>query len=233
MSNLAIIPARGGSKRIPRKNIKTFIDKPIIAYSIQAAIESGLFKEVMVSTDDAEIAAVAKSYGAEVPYFRSVKNADDFATLIEVVLEVVEWYEANRFVPETICCILPTAPFITPSKLKDGFEELSKHNFTSVFPVVKFAYPIQRALEIDPVSNAVTMALPENMTVRSQDLKEYYHDSGQFYWAITEVIKSERTFFTTQAGMIEMSQIAVQDIDNEDDWIVAEQKYKALKNLTV
>ena len=232
MSNLAIIPARGGSKRIPRKNIKTFIDKPIIAYSIRAAIESNLFDEVMVSTDDAEIASVAKSYGAEVPYFRSQKNADDFATLMDVVLEVVAWYEANGFVPDAVCCILPTAPFITPEKLKDGFEKLSGHNFTSVFPVVKFSYPIQRALEVDPESDTVTMALPENLTARSQDLKDYYHDSGQFYWAVTEVIREEKTFFTNQAGMIEMSQIAVQDIDSEEDWIVAEQKYQALKKLT-
>ncbi|KAA2245344.1 pseudaminic acid cytidylyltransferase [Chitinophaga agrisoli] len=228
MKNLAIIPARGGSKRIPRKNIKPFLDKPIISYSIQAALDTGLFDEVMVSTDDPEIAAVAQACGAQVPFFRSGQNSNDFATLTDVILEVVAAYEAKQQGPENICCILATAPFITASRLKEAYDKMLNEQLTSVFPVVKFSYPIQRALKVDPVTGLVSMLYPEHLTTRSQDLEEYYHDSGQFYWAKPDALRSEQTLFTARAGMLALSQTEVQDIDSEDDWLMAEQKFRLM-----
>ena len=225
MKNLAIIPARGGSKRIPGKNIKQFLGKPIIPYSIQPSVYSGIFDEVMVSTDDEEIAAVARAAGAQVPFFRSGENANDFATLADVVLEVIAWYEKNRSKPEHICCILATAPFVTGARLTEAYNKLVNERLFAVFPAARFSYPIQRALRVDPVSQTVSMLHPENLTVRSQDLEAYYHDSGQFYWARVDVLEKERALFTSNAGILELPQLAVQDIDNEDDWIIAEQKY--------
>jgi len=229
MKNLAIIPARGGSKRIPRKNIKPFLGKPIIAYSIQAALECGLFDEVMVSTDDAEIADVARKSGAQVPFFRSKENANDFATLADVVLEVVTWYEKNRSKPENICCILATAPFVTAARLEGAYQKLVNDQLFAVFPVAKFSYPIQRALQVNPVNHTVSMLHPENLTARSQDLEDFYHDSGQFYWAKVDVLEKGKSFLTSNTGIVELPQREVQDIDSEDDWIIAEQKYLLMK----
>ena len=231
MKNLAIIPARGGSKRIPRKNIKPFLNKPIIGYSIEAAIQSALFDEVMVSTDDNEIADIARQLNAKVPYLRSARNADDHATLMDVILEVLDWYEGNGIIVENVCCILPTAPFVTAAKLINGYEMLMCGNFSAIFPVVKFSYPIQRALKVDPESHSVTMANPKNLLVRSQDLDDRYHDSGQFYWGKVPALKEEKTLFTAQAGVMELTQLEVEDIDNEIDWILAEEKFKAIKKL--
>jgi len=225
MKNLAIIPARGGSKRIPRKNIKQFLGKPIIAYSVQAALDSGLFDEVMVSTDDEEIASIAREAGAQVPFFRSQENANDYATLADVVLEVVAWYEKNRTRPENICCVLATAPFVTATRLKEAYNKLVKEQRYAVFPVAKFSYPIQRALQVNPFSGTVSMLHPENLTARSQDLEDYFHDSGQFYWANVNVLKTGKSFLTANTGIVELPQSEVQDIDSEDDWIIAEQKY--------
>jgi N-acylneuraminate cytidylyltransferase len=225
MKNLAIIPARGGSKRIPRKNLKSFLGKPIIEYSIEAALSSGLFDEVMVSTEDVDIGRASIALGAKVPFFRSDKNASDFATLADVVLEVIAWYEKNRTKPENICCILATAPFVTPAKLQTAYDKLINEQFTVVFPAAKFSYPIQRALHVDPESQTISMVYPENLTARSQDLEDYYHDSGQFYWAKVDTLKREKSFITSDTGILELPQIEVQDIDNEDDWIIAEQKY--------
>lgn len=231
MKNLAIIPARGGSKRIPRKNIKPFLDKPIIGYSIEAANQFALFDEVMVSTDDCEIAEISRQFNAKVPYLRSEKNADDHATLMDVILEVLGWYEQNGVTVENVCCILPTAPFVNAAKLKSGYDMLMEGNFSAIFPVVKFSYPIQRALKVDPERHTVIMANPNNLLTRSQDLDDRYHDCGQFYWGKVSALKEEKTLFTAQAGVLEFSQIEVQDIDNEIDWILAEEKYKAIQKL--
>jgi len=225
MKNLAIIPARGGSKRIPRKNIKQFLGKPIIAYSIRAAFDSELFDEVMVSTDDVEIADVARECGAKVPFFRSSENANDFATLADVVLEVVAWYEKHRSKPENICCILATAPFVTAAHLEDAYRKLVNGQLSVIFPVAKFSYPIQRALQVNPINQTVSMLHPENLTIRSQDLEDFYHDSGQFYWAKVDILEREKSFIIPNAGIVELTQKEVQDIDSEDDWIIAEQKY--------
>jgi N-acylneuraminate cytidylyltransferase len=178
MSNLAIIPARGGSKRIPRKNIKLFLGKPIIAYSIEAALKSNLFDEVMVSTDDKEIAEIAKVYGAKVPFFRSKENSDDYSTTTDVLLEVLNNYKQEGMGFSNACCIYPTAPFVSKEKLELAYSKLLKENFDCVFPVVRYGFPIQRAMFFDEEN--IKMIQPEHMLSRSQDLKTSFHDVGQF-----------------------------------------------------
>jgi N-acylneuraminate cytidylyltransferase len=224
MSSIAIIPARGGSKRIPRKNIKPFLGKPIIAYSIEAALESKLFDEVMVSTDDAEIAKIAKQYGASVPFMRSAKTADDFATTADAIIEVIDTYRKLGREFDHVACIYPTAPFTTAAKLTTAFEKLSGNAYSSVFPVVKFGYPILRSLKIE--DGRVSMNWPEHLNARSQDLPKAYHDSGQFYIASTATFLAERTFFTSNSAAIIVDEMEVQDIDNETDWKIAEVKYQ-------
>lgn len=226
MANLAIIPARGGSKRIPRKNIKNFLGKPIIAYSIQAALESNLFDEVMVSTDDNEIAEVALKYGAKVPFFRSKKNSDDFATTVDVLVEVIEKYQEEGREFNTTCCIYPTAPFVTSTKLKQAFDKLNDSKFDCVFPVVRYGYPVQRALFLEETSDKIKMMYPENLNSRSQDLKPSFHDSGQFYFFDNQSFSETGKLWTNNTGCIEVSEIESQDIDNEVDWKIAELKYR-------
>ena len=228
MTNLAIIPARGGSKRIPRKNIKPFLGKPIIGYSIEAAIKSNLFNEVMVSTDDEEIVKIAKQYGAKVPFLRSNDNAHDFAVLADVVQEVLSNYSQNNQNFDNICCILPTAPFVTPTKITEAYRTLSTNNFDSVFPVLEFSFPIQRSLKIE--ENKVAMVWNEHLNSRSQDLESRYHDSGQFYWIKTQSFLIEKKLLTNDSGAIIISQLEAQDIDTEIDWKLAEIKYKLMRN---
>ena len=179
MGNIAIIPARSGSKRIPDKNIRPFLGKPIIAYSIKSAIDSGIFDSVMVSTDSDEIAKTAKEYGAEVPFLRSAKNANDHATLSNVLIEVIHCYKLKGKEYDNICCILPTAPFITGNKIKKGFERLISKKLQSVFPVIEFSYPIQRCLAFD--EGKIKMVWNEFLNSRSQDLPKRFHDTGQYY----------------------------------------------------
>lgn len=228
MANLAIIPARGGSKRIPRKNIKFFLGKPIIAYSIEAALKSNLFDEVMVSTDDEEIAKIARDYGAKVPFLRSQDNANDFAVLADVVEEVVVKYSKNNEIFKNICCILPTAPFVSANKITEAFNKLKTGNFDTVFPVLEFSFPIQRSLKIE--DSKVKMVWNENLNTRSQDLDPRYHDSGQFYWVKTQSFLTEKKLFTNNSGAIIISQLEAQDIDTETDWKLAEIKYKLMLN---
>ncbi len=226
MKTLAMITARGGSKRIPRKNIKEFNGKPIIAYSIEAALSSGVFDAVMVSTDDEEIAEIAKKYGAKVPFFRSEKTANDFATTVDVIEEVLNTYKERGEEFDIFCCIYPTAPFITAKRLKDAVEELAKSDADSLIPVVRFSYPPQRAMEIH--DGKLVFRQPENLSKRSQDLEPHFHDAGQFY-----VVRSE-SFFKNRGIMVgdilpmELSELEVQDIDNEVDWKLAELKYNLL-----
>ncbi len=231
MSNLAIIPARGGSKRIPKKNIKYFLGQPIIAYSIIAAKESRLFDEVMVSTDDKEIAGVAKRIGAEVPFFRSMDNSNDFSTLADVLLEVLHVYSQHGKSFEKICCILPTAPLITSENIKLAYSVLSEKKVDSVCPVVEFSYPIYRALEINDENN-LNMIWPEHRKTRSQDLKPAYHDSGSFYWVRTKALLREENLICQNSSMIILPETEVQDIDNEVDWKLAEMKFKLLNGQT-
>ncbi|WP_282042219.1 pseudaminic acid cytidylyltransferase [Winogradskyella flava] len=226
MSNLAIIPARGGSKRIPKKNIKHFLGKPIIAYSIEAAQNSLIFDEVMVSTDDSEIAKTAKIYGADVPFERSEKNANDFAVLANVVLEVIEQYADRGKYFENVCCLLPTAPFVNSDKLKEAYHKFSEESYDSLFPVIEFSFPIQRALKIN--NNKVSMVWEEHLNSRSQDLESRYHDSGQFYWLKTNTFLEQKKLFTENSGSLIISSLEAQDIDTETDWKLAEMKYKMM-----
>ena len=223
--SLAIIPARGGSKRIPRKNIKDFLGKPIIAYAIETALNCGLFSDVMVSTDDPEIAEIAKNYGAAVPFLRSKNNADDFASTVDVIKEVEREYNARfSLVFNKICCIYPTAPLIKTEHLRAGMSLLSESDFDAVFPVVPFSYPIWRGLEV--TNGKVKMVWPENQNVRSQDLKPVYHDAGQWYWY--NPTKITDSLFTSNTASIILSEEEVQDIDTPSDWLMAEMKYKLL-----
>lgn len=226
MKKIAVITARGGSKRIPRKNIKEFCGKPIIAYSIEAAIEAGIFDTVMVSTDDEEIAEVAKRYGAEVPFYRSEKTSGDFATTNDVLLEVIDEYEKRGQSFDVLCCIYPTAPFITAAKLMDGIKLLTDSGADTLIPVVDFSYPPQRAMHI--VDGKLEFMYPENLNARSQDLEKHYHDVGQFYFTKVEKYKETRNLMRGNIAPMVLSELEVQDIDNQIDWQMAELKYKLM-----
>ena len=225
MKKVAIITARGGSKRIPRKNIKPFLGKPLIAYSIEAAINSGLFDEVMVSTEDEEIATISKEYGAKVPFVRSQENADDFASTLAVLLEVLEDYRKIGIDFDYGCCLYPTAPFITTDLLTEGYNKLVDHQFDTVFPVLPFSFPIQRALKINDEERA-QMFQPQYYTSRSQDLERAYHDSGQFYWFSVPALKKNKKLLTNNTGVVELSEMDAHDIDNMEDFKIAEFKYR-------
>lgn len=226
MKNLAIIPARGGSKRIPRKNIKPFLGKPIMAYSIEAALESHLFDEIMVSTDDAEFAKIAQQYGANVPFMRSEKTANDFASTADVIFEVLDNYASFGKHFDFVTCIYSTAPFVTAARLKEAFDKLQNGNFDAVFTAVAYSYPIQRSLKIE--NDRISMLYPEYLTARSQDLQTIYHDAGQFYMATVEAFKEARSFWGKNTAGLILSELEVQDLDTETDWKLAEMKYKLL-----
>lgn len=227
MKTVAIITARGGSKRIPRKNIKEFCGKPILAYSIEAALKSGLFDTVMVSTDDEEIAEIGKRYGAEVPFYRSEKTANDFATTNDVLLEVLEEYEKRGQHFDVACCIYPTAPFITAEKIKDATEKLMESDADTLIPVVSFSYPPQRAMVIE--NGRLVFKYPQYIDSRSQDLEKHYHDVGQFYVFHTEAFKVNKKLMLGNILPYEISEMEVQDIDTQTDWEIAEMKYRILR----
>ena len=226
MKNIAIIPARGGSKRIPRKNIRPFLGKPIIAYSIEAALQSGLFDEVMVSTDDEEIAEVARQYRAKVPFMRSAGRADDYATTVDVIFEVLDTYATMDKCFDTVCCLYATAPFVDGLKLQKAYQLLSDFEFDSAYPVVAFSYPIQRGLVL--AKNKLYMVNPEYLNKRTQDLQVIYHDAGQFYISGTNILKQTGSFLGKNTGGILFSELEVQDLDTETDWKLAELKYQLL-----
>lgn len=227
MNNLAIITARGGSKRIPRKNIRDFLGKPIIAYSIKTALKSDVFDEVMVSTDDDEIAEIAEKFGAKVPFKRSAETSNDTATTTDVILEVLNEYKKRGFNFDYACCIYPTAPFISIESLKAGLDKMLKDKTEAAIPVVKYSYPIQRALEINS-DEKLTMLYPEHSRSRSQDLIPRYHDAGQFYWFKVSAIKKDMELLKMKASPIIIPETQVQDIDTEEDWAIAEIKYRIL-----
>jgi pseudaminic acid cytidylyltransferase len=225
-NNIAIIPARGGSKRIPKKNIKSFNGKPIIAYSIQAALNSGLFEEIMVSTDDQEIAEVAKQYGAKVPFMRSTSNADDYATTIDVLLEVYDKYSSIGIKFEHVCCIYACAPFVTVNKLKESLNMLKDNKASTVFPIIQYSHPIQRAFE--KIGGTIKMIDESNLFVRTQDLPPRFHDAGQFYWLTSESLLTDKKLATNKTTGIVINESEAQDIDSEVDWGMAELKYNLL-----
>lgn len=224
---IAIIIARGGSKRIPRKNIKSFCGKPIIEYSIKAALDSGVFDEVMVSTEDKEIAEIAQRTGASVPFLRSVENADDHATTGDVLKEVLTRYQERGQEYQYACCIYPTAPFVSAEKLVNAFQKLTQEQRDSVMPVTAFSFPPLRGMVFQ--ENCLRYKWKENALIRSQDLEVIYHDCGQFYFFdVNRFLDTGRLVMENTAGII-VSELEVQDIDNETDWRLAEIKYQMLQ----
>lgn len=226
MKPIAIITARGGSKRIPKKNIKEFLGKPIIAYSIEAALSSGIFDDVMVSTDSEEIANIAREYGARVPFMRSDATSNDYADTSDVLKEVLEKYKEFGKEYSEFCCIYPTAPFITGEKLCASYQMLKDENTYNVVPMVPFSFPPQRGVII---KNGLTEPIdPIGIEKRSQDLEEVFHDAGQFYWCKTaEFYKNGNLLYNHTVPYV-VSELEVQDIDNLTDWKLAEMKYKKM-----
>lgn len=226
MNSIAIITARGGSKRIPNKNKKDFLGKPIMCYSIEAALSSGLFEEVMVSTDDEEIAQIARKAGASVPFMRSAAASDDFATTDDVLLEVLSEYEKRGRIFEYMACIYPTAPFVTAEKLQDAFRILKEQDALGVMPVVRFSFPPQRGMAVR--DGRLVYCYPENAMKRSQDLETVYHDCGQFYFYRTKEYRACKGDLKDGYVPIIIPETQVQDIDNLTDWKLAEMKYKMM-----
>lgn len=224
---IAVITARGGSKRIPRKNIKEFCGRPIIEYSIEAALRSGVFDEVMVSTDDTEIEEIAKRAGARVPFLRSEQNAGDTAATHEVILEVLREYEKRGVMFEYVCCIYPTAPFLTAEKLRESFEKLVNSGADGIVPVVAYSFPPQRCFVVQ--EGRVAYKWPENRLKRSQDLERYYHDCGQFYLLKVDAFRVEQSMILRDTVPYVMDELEVQDIDTPEDWALAEVKFRLLK----
>ena len=225
MKSIAIIPARGGSKRIPRKNCKLFFGKPILAYSIEAALQSGLFDEVMVSTDDEEIAALAKQYGAKTPFFRSKKNSSDFATTIDVIVEVLDWYKSHGHNFETATCIYACAPFVNAALLEQANKKLVAAKADCVFPVLTYSHPIQRALKLNG-DGFVSLFDETNPNARTQDLEKTYHDAGMFYSFFVDNLYQTKSLRTKNTVALEISELQAHDIDSDDDWKLAELKFQ-------
>lgn len=223
----AIIPARGGSKRIPRKNIKSFCGKPIIAWPILAAREARIFDTVLVSTDDEEVAAVAEHFGAEAPFRRPPELANDYAPTLPVVAHAIEWLNRHRGPVSFACCIYPTAPFLQPEYLREGLATLKTHaDAQFVFSVTSFAFTIFRSLKRNP-DGTVSMFWPENELTRSQDLPEAWHDAGQFYWGKPDSFSGPRGVFSARSYPVIIPRHLVQDIDTPEDWEMAERLFNA------
>ncbi|MDP9014356.1 MAG: pseudaminic acid cytidylyltransferase [Pseudomonadota bacterium] len=227
--NVAIIPARGGSKRIPRKNVRAFAGRPLIAYSIMAAAQSALFDQIVVSTDDPEIAAIARQYGAVTPFVRPAELANDHATTVPVIKHAVSWVREHWAAPQNVCCIYATAPFIQVDALRAAHAMLTRESVTGyVFSATTFPFPIQRAFRVKP-DGRVEMFEPAHYNTRSQDLEEAYQDAGQFYWGSAAAYMSEKIFFAPDSMAYLLPRHLVQDIDTPEDWKRAELMYAALK----
>lgn len=228
MPRLAIIPARGGSKRIPRKNIRDFLGKPIIAYAIEAALESGLFDQVIVSTDDAQIAEIARNFGAETPFLRSVQNSNDTATTADVIVEVLDAYKKQHIVWQQAACIYPCAPFVTADLLLQASKVLEQQQADVVFPVIRYGHPIQRALKLD-AAGKISSFFDGYAQTRTQDLESAFHDAGMFYFFDVTRFEQTQSLRTENTIAIEIDENHAQDIDSESDWQLAELKYQNLK----
>jgi len=226
---LAVIPARGGSKRIPRKNIKVFCGKPMIAWSIEAALDSGCFDQVVVSTDDAEIAEVAREYGAEVPFIRPADLSDDHTGTIPVIRHAIKWVNAHSgSLAQQVCCLYATAPFVQIEDIRRGLSVLVHTNSDYAFTVTSYAFPIQRALRLTHDCR-VNMFNPTHFNTRSQDLEEAYHDAGQFYWGQAEAWSQGKVIFGEGSVPVFLKRHCVQDIDTPEDWERAEWMFRALR----
>lgn len=228
MKNIAIIPARGGSKRILKKNIREFLGKPIIAYTLEAAITSGCFDHIFVSTDDIEIASVAEKYGAEIPFVRPADISDDFSTAIDVIKHAITWVREESIPMDNICCLYATAPFIDASDIETGLTALTNTPSASyALTVTTFPFPIQRGVMVK--DSRLHMFQPEHFLTRSQDLEESYHDAGQIYWGKPDAFLNDIPVLSDAAVPIVIPRHRVQDIDTEEDWLRAELLYKAFK----
>ncbi|HED33016.1 MAG TPA: pseudaminic acid cytidylyltransferase [Gammaproteobacteria bacterium] len=223
---ICIIPARGGSKRIPRKNIRVFCGKPVIAYSIEQALASGCFDKVIVSTDDHEIASIAKFYGAEIPFIRPEKLSDDYVATHDVIKHAIQSYICQGEPVSVACCIYATAPFIDAKYLKQGYTKLIESDKSYSFSVTSFPFPVQRAIRINK-NNGIEAIWPENIQTRSQDLEEAYHDAGQFYWGKAEAFMSDEDLFSDASTPVVLPRYLVQDLDTLEDWQRAELMYQA------
>lgn len=223
--NLCVIPARGGSKRIPKKNIKLFCGKPMIVWSIEAALKSGCFDKVIVSTDDAEISKIANNNGAEVPFCRPKELSDDYTGTTEVVAHAIEWYQKNFKQLSNVCCIYATAPFVEPKDLHEGLEVLKSSDSEYIFSATNYSYPIHRSFRVIE-NNRVEMFAPENFNIRSQDFEKAYHDAGQFYWGTKNAWLNNRPIFTKKSSVVLLPRYRVQDIDTPDDWKIAEAMFE-------
>jgi len=224
---LAVIPARGGSKRIPRKNIRLFYGKPMIAWSISALLESQCFDRVVVSTDDEEIAEVAISHGAEVPFVRPPELSDDYTSTIAVIRHAIEWFHAHGSHPEQVCCVYATAPFIRATDILKGLTTLTNAASDYAFSVTSYPFPIQRAIRIHP-HGQVEMFNPENLNTRSQDLEIAYHDAAQFYWGQASAWVAGKPIFGPDSAAVQIPRYRVQDIDTIEDWEMAEYMFRAI-----
>ncbi len=227
MKNLCVIPARGGSKRVPRKNIRIFSGRPMIAWSIAAALESGLYERVIVSTDDAEIAEIARQHGAEIPFMRPAELADDHAGTLPVVAHALRHMETLHGRYDAVCCLYATAPFVTAEGLREGLRLLESGAWSYVFTAAEFSAPIFRSFQVRP-DGGVEMFFPDKFPVRSQDLPRAWHDAGQFYWGRPEAWSAQEPFFTVRACALPLSRCRVQDIDTLEDWAHAEQLHALL-----
>ena len=225
--NLCVIPARGGSKRIPRKNIKEFCGKPMIAWSIEAAIQSNCFDRIIVSTDDEEIASVAQQYGAEIPFLRPVHLSDDHTATTAVVAHAIDWQNTHGEETANVCCLYATAPFVNPNNLVEGLNLLKTADADYAFSVTSYAFPIQRAIRITS-ENRVEMFQPEHFNTRSQDLEETWHDAGQFYWGKASAWLKNQTIFSLSSVPVVLPRHQVQDIDTPEDWFRAELMFSVL-----
>lgn len=225
---VAIIPARGGSKRIPRKNIKNFCGKPMIAWSIEAAKASDCFDKIIVSTDDDKIASLAKEWGAEVPFIRPDELSDDYTGTTAVIGHAIKWLDENEEKVEFACCIYATAPFVSPLDIKDGWQAIKNSNYDYAFSVTTFPFPIQRAIKITEQGN-IEMFNPEHFMTRSQDLEEAFHDAGQFYWGRAQAWREGKVIFGKNSVPIKLPRYRVQDIDTPEDWSRAEWLFRSLR----
>jgi pseudaminic acid cytidylyltransferase len=225
---LAVIPARGGSKRIPRKNIKPFCGKPMIAWSIEAALQSGCFDQVVVTTDDAEIAEVARQCGAQVPFMRPAALSDDHTGTTAVIAHAIDWFAAHDQTPDQVCCLYATAPFVSADDLRRGLAVFTETGSDYAFSVTSYAFPIQRAIRITQAGR-VEMYNPEHFNTRSQDLEEAYHDAGQFYWGRASAWLENKIIFSPASAPVMLPRHRVQDIDTPEDWLRAEWMFKAMR----
>ena len=224
---IAVIPARGGSKRIPRKNIKSFCGKPMIAWSIEAALQSGCFDQVVVSTDDAEIAEVARQCGAQVPFMRPVELSDDHTGTIPVIRHAIEWFSKRGQMLDQVCCIYATAPFVRADDIRRGLDVLTSANSDYAFSVTSYPFPIQRAIRIT-AQGRMEMFSPEYYNTRSQDLEEAYHDAGQFYWGRATAWLTGNVIFGPHSAAVQIPRYRVQDIDTTEDWQMAEYLFRVV-----